>query len=231
LRQLTSLRIVVGEDQALFRAGVVHVLTTAGFEVVAATGDARDLVRKALAHAPDVVVADIQMPPDHGDDGLRAAREIRDARPATAILMLSQFLEDRYAFELLNDRPEGKGYLLKDRLTDSDAFVDAVRRVARGGSAIDAEVVGRLVGQRRGRDPLAVLTSREREVLGLMAQGRSNQGIADDLVVTLSAVERHVTNIFSKLQLPRDGQDHRRVLAVLRYLRSERSAISATSAG
>lgn len=229
MHQLASIRIVVGEDQPLFRAGVVHVLTAAGFDVVATTGNAGDLVRKALAHGPDVVVADIQMPPDHGDDGLRAAREIRDARPATAVLMLSQFLEDRYAVELLDDRPEGKGYLLKDRLADSDSFVEAVRRVARGGSAIDAEVVGRLLGQRRRRDPLDVLTPREREVLSLMAQGKSNQGIADDLIVTVSAVERHVTSIFTRLQLPRDGQEHRRVLAVLRYLRSEGSAVRAAS--
>lgn len=229
LRQPTSIRIVVGEDQPLFRAGVVHVLTTAGFDVVATTGNARDLVRKALAHRPDVVIADIQMPPDHGDDGLRAVREIREARPATAVLMLSHFLEDRYPIQLLDDHPEGKGYLLKDRLTDSDSFVEAVRRVARGGSAIDAEVVGRLLGQRRGRDPLGVLTSREREVLSLMAQGKSNQGIADELIVTVSAVERHVTSIFTRLQLPRDSQDHRRVLAVLRYLRSERTAVGAAS--
>jgi len=205
----------------------VHVLTVAGFEVVAATGDSRDLVRKALAHAPDVVVVDIQMPPGFQDDGLWAAREIRAARPATAVLVLSQFVEDRYAIELLADRPEGTGYLLKDRIADADSFVDAVRRVARGGSVIDAEVVSRLVGRRRDHDPLGSLTSREREVLSLMAQGRSNQGIAEELVVTVSAVERHVTNIFSRLDLSRDAQEHRRVLAVLEYLRAEHSLAAA----
>lgn len=203
------------------------MLTAAGFDVVAATGNAEDLVRKALAHAPDVIVVDIQMPPGFTDDGLRAAREIRAARPATAVLVLSQFLEDRYAIELLDDRPEGKGYLLKDRIADAESFADAVRRVARGGSVIDAEVVGRLVGQRRADDPLDTLTNREREVLGLMAQGRSNQGIADELVVTVSAVERHVTSIFSRLGLPRDTQEHRRVLAVLQYLRAGNSVAAA----
>jgi DNA-binding NarL/FixJ family response regulator len=224
LRQRTPIRVVVGEDQPLFRDGVVHVLTTAGFDVLAAAGDARDLVRKALAHHPDVVVVDIHMPPGFQDDGLRAAREILAARPATAVLVLSQFLEDRYVIDLLDDRPEGKGYLLKDRVADSDSFVEAVRRVARGGSVIDAEVVGRLIGQRPGHGQLGSLTSRERDVLYLMAQGKSNQGIADELVVTVSAVERHVTSIFSRLGLPRDAQDHRRVLAVLRYLHADRSA-------
>ncbi len=209
------IRVVVGEDQPLFRDGVVHVLSTAGFDVLGAAGDARDLVRKALAHHPDVVVVDIHMPPDFRDDGLRAAREILAARPATAVLVLSQFLEDRYVIDLLDDRPEGKGYLLKDRIADSDSFVEAVRRVARGGSVIDAEVVGRLVGQRRGHGQLGSLTSREREVLCLMAEGKSNQGIADELVVTVSAVERHVTSIFVRMGLPRDAQEHRRVLAVL----------------
>jgi DNA-binding NarL/FixJ family response regulator len=224
LDQRAPIRVVVGEDQPLFREGVVHVLTTAGFDVLAAAGDAGDLVRKGLAHHPDVVVVDIQMPPGFRDDGLRAAREILAALPATAILVLSQFLEDRYIIDLLDDRPEGKGYLLKDRIADSDQFVEAVRRVARGGTVIDAEAVGRLVGQRGGRGQIGSLTSREREVLGLMAQGKSNQGIADELVVTVSAVERHVTSIFGRLRLPRDTQEHRRVLAVLQYLRADRSA-------
>jgi DNA-binding NarL/FixJ family response regulator len=227
LRQRAPIRVVVGEDQPLFREGVVHVLTTAGFDVLAAAGDAGDLVRKGLAHHPDVVVVDIQMPPGFRDDGLRAAREILAALPATAVLVLSQFLEDRYIIDLLDDRPEGKGYLLKDRIADSDQFVEAVRRVARGGTVIDAEAVGRLVGQRHGRGQIGSLTSREREVLGLMAQGRSNQGIADELVVTVSAVERHVTSIFVRLRLPRDAQEHRRVLAVLQYLRADRSATEA----
>jgi DNA-binding NarL/FixJ family response regulator len=227
LRQRAPIRVVVGEDQPLYRDGVVHVLTTAGFDVLAAVGDAGDLVRKGLAHHPDVVVADIHMPPGFGDDGLRAAREILAARPATAVLVLSQFLEDRYIIDLLDDRPEGKGYLLKDRIANSDSFVEAVRRVARGGSVIDAEAVGRLVGQRRGRSPLGSLTRREREVLCLMAEGKSNQGIADELVVTVSAVERHVTSIFARMGLARDGHDHRRVLAVLQYLRADRSATGA----
>ena len=209
-------RVVVAEDQPLFREGVVHVLREADFDVVAAAGDARDLVRKARAHSPDVAVIDIQMPPDFDDDGLRAAQEIRATQPSIGVLVLSQFLEDRYPVDLLGDRPEGVGYLLKDRVTDVPCFVDAVRRVARGGSVIDAEVVGRLVSGRGGPDPLDVLTCRERAVLDLMAQGNSNRGIADALVITESAVERHVTSIFSKLGLPHDA--HRRVLAVLEYL-------------
>jgi DNA-binding NarL/FixJ family response regulator len=217
----------VGEDQPLFREGVVHVLTTAGLEVLAAVGDAGDLVRTVLAHHPDVVVVDIHMPPGFRDDGLLAAREILATRPATAVLVLSQFLEDRYVIDLLDDRPEGKGYLLKDRIADSDSFVEAVRRVARGGSVIDAEAVGRLVGQRRGHGQIESLTSREREVLSLMAQGKSNQGIADELVVTVSAVERHVTSIFGRMRLPRDAQEHRRVLAVLQYLRADPPATRA----
>jgi DNA-binding NarL/FixJ family response regulator len=216
--------VVVGEDQPLFRLGIVHVLTTAGLDVLAATGDAEDLVRRALAHHPDLLIVDIHMPPDFQDDGLRAARKVLAVRPATAVLVLSQFLEDRYVTELLDGRPEGKGYLLKDRVADPDSFVEAVRRVARGGSVIDAEVVGRLVGPGGGRGQVGSLTSREREVLCLMAEGKSNQGIADELVVTVSAIERHVTSIFVKLGLPRDAQEHRRVLAVLRYLRSDRSA-------
>jgi DNA-binding NarL/FixJ family response regulator len=225
------IRVVVGEDQPLFRDGVVHVLSAAGLDVVAAAGDARDLVRKARAHHPDVVVVDIHMPPDFQDDGLQAAREIVAAQPATAILVLSQFLEDRYVIDLLGDHPEGKGYLLKDRIVDSDSFVDAVRRVARGGSVIDAEVLGRLMGQLPGHGQLGSLTSRERDVLYLMAQGKSNQGIADVLVVTVSAVERHVTSIFGRMELPRDAQEHRRVLAVLEYLRADRSATRAAPPG
>jgi DNA-binding NarL/FixJ family response regulator len=213
----SPLRVVVGEDQPVFREGVVHVLRQARFDVVATAGDATDLMRKTRAHLPDIVVLDIQMPPDLNDDGLRAANEIRTIEPSIAVLVLSQFLEDRYAIDLLGDRPEGVGYLLKDRLADVESFTDAVRRVARGGSVIDAAVVSRLVDRRR-LDPIDSLTSREREVLELMAEGRSNQGIAELLVVTVSAVERHVTRIFAKLALPPEAQDHRRVLAVLRYL-------------
>jgi DNA-binding NarL/FixJ family response regulator len=216
----SPIRVVVGEDQPVFREGVVHVLEAAGLEVVGAAASADDLARKARAHAPDVVVADIQMPPNLGDDGLRAVREIRTIVPSIAVLVLSQFLEDRYAIELLGDRPEGVGYLLKDRLADVDSFVRAVRRVALGGSVIEPEVVGRLVGRRGAHDPIDDLTCRQREVLRLMAQGKSNHGIAEALVVTVSAVERQVTNIFADLGLPQDAQEHRRVLAVLRYLRT-----------
>lgn len=214
----SPIRVVVGEDQPLFREGVVHVLREAGFDVVAAASDAEDLVRKARAHSPDVAVVDIQMPPNFSDDGLLAAQEIHSGDPAIAVLVLSQFLEDRYAMELLGDRPDGVGYLLKNRVVDIEVFVEAVRRVARGGSVIDAEVVGRLVNLWRKPSPLDGLTSREAEVLGLMAEGKTNQGIADSLVVSVSAVERHVTSIFTKLGLPHERQDHRRVLAVLRYL-------------
>ncbi|MGZ6675088.1 MAG: response regulator transcription factor [Solirubrobacteraceae bacterium] len=213
-----QIRVVVGEDQALFREGLIHVLEASGFDVVAAAGDAPDLVRKARAHVPDIAVVDIQMPPNLGDDGLRAAQEIRAAEPGVGVLILSQFLEDRYLVDLVGDRPEGVGYLLKERVADVEVLADAVRRVARGGSVIDADVVGRLVSRRRRRDPVDDLTDREREVLGLLAQGRSNQGIAEALVITVPAVERHVTRIFAKLGLTHKAEDHLRVLAVLKYL-------------
>jgi DNA-binding NarL/FixJ family response regulator len=214
-----TLRIVVGDDQPLILHGVAYVLSEAGFEVVATAGDAVDLVRKARAHKPDVVVTDIQMPPDGTDDGLRAAKLIREELPDVGVLVLSQFLEARYAIDLVGERADGVGYLLKHRLGDLVTLTDAVRRVARGGSALDADVVQQMVGRRRVDDPLDTLTPKEREVLSLMAEGLSNQGIADRLVVTVAAVERHVTAIFSKLGLPQTGQDHRRVLAVLEYLR------------
>ncbi len=201
------------------REGIVRVLESAGFEVVGVAGDAPELIRKAGGHHPDVVVTDIQMPPDHSDDGLRAAIEIRKRQPNVGVVVLSQFLEDRYALDLVGDRAEGVGYLLKDRLGDLDLFVDAVKRVANGGSALDPEVVQRMVGRRRENSPLDELTPRERQVLGLMAEGRSNVGIAEELIVTVAAVERHVTNIFSKLGLHQAPEDHRRVLAVLEYLR------------
>jgi DNA-binding NarL/FixJ family response regulator len=200
------------------REGLVHALRKGGFDVVAAAADAEDLVRKARAHRLDVVVTDIQMPPDHTDDGLRAAREIRSLKPSVGVLVLTQFLEDRYVLELLGDRPEGVGYLLKDRISELASFIEAVRRVARGGTVLDPLVVDRLVGRRRVHNPVHELTPREHEVLVLLAEGRSNQGIADSLVVTVSAVERHVTNIFEKLGLKPSVVDHRRVLAVLRYL-------------
>jgi DNA-binding NarL/FixJ family response regulator len=212
-------RVLVGEDQPLVREGIVRVLEEAGFEVVAVAGDATDLVRKAGGHHPDVVVTDIQMPPENSDDGLRAAIEIRRRQPEVGVVVLSQYLEDRYALELVGDRADGVGYLLKDRLGDLALFVDAVRRVARGGSALDPEVVQRMVGRRRETGPLDDLTPRERQVIGLMAEGRSNLGIAEELVVTVAAVERHVTSIFSKLGLQQAPEDHRRVLAVLQYLK------------
>jgi DNA-binding NarL/FixJ family response regulator len=212
-------RVLVGEDQPLVREGIVRVLEEAGLDVVGVAGDATDLVRKAGGHHPDVVVTDIQMPPDHTDDGLRAAIEIRRRQPEVGVVVLSQYLEDRYALELVGDRADGVGYLLKDRLGDLALFVDAVRRVARGGSALDPEVVQRMVGRRRDAGPLDELTPRERQVLGLMAEGRSNLGIAEELTVTVAAVERHVTSIFSKLGLQQAPEDHRRVLAVLQYLR------------
>jgi DNA-binding NarL/FixJ family response regulator len=214
-----SLRVVVGEDQPLVRAGVVRALEEAGFEVVAAAGDAADLLRKTRAHKPDVVVTDIQMPPDSTDDGLRAAIEIRTTQPEVGVVVLSQYLEDRYALDLVGERAGGVGYLLKDRVGDLSLFTDAVRRVARGGSALDPEVVQRMVGRRRTSGPLDDLTPREREVMALMAEGRSNQGIADELIVTVAAIERHVTSIFSKLGLRAVPEDHRRVLAVLEFLK------------
>jgi DNA-binding NarL/FixJ family response regulator len=219
MSEAVPIRVVVGEDQPLVREGIVRVLEEAGLEVVGVAGDAEDLVRKAGAHRPDLVITDIQMPPDLTDDGLRAAKQIRSTQPEIGVVVLSQFLEDRYALELVGDRAEGVGYLLKDRVGDLKLFTDALRRVARGGSALDPEVVQRMVGRRREGGPLDELTAREREVLGLMAEGRSNQGIADTLIVTVAAVERHVTSIFSKLGLRQAPEDHRRVLAVLQYLR------------
>ena len=213
------LRVVVGEDQPLVRAGVVRVLEEDGFEVVAVAADAPDLLRKSRAHKPDVVVTDIQMPPDSTDDGLRAAIEIRATQPDVGVLVLSQFLEDRYALDLVGDRAGGVGYLLKDRVGDLTLFTDAVRRVARGGSALDPEVVQRMVGRRRANSPLDELTPRELQVLSLMAEWRSNQGIADELIVTVPAIERHITSIFGKLDLRTVPEDHRRVLAVLEFLK------------
>jgi DNA-binding NarL/FixJ family response regulator len=213
-------RIVVAEDSVLLREGIVRLLEDAGFEVVGQAGDAEDLVRKVSAHKPDVAVVDIRMPPTSTDDGLRAALEIRRRLPGTGVLVLSQYVEEGYALELVGGSAEGTGYLLKDRVADVEGFVDAVRRVAGGGSALDPEVVATLLGRRRRDDPLTELTEREREVLALMAEGRSNQAIAENLVVTERAVEKHVTSIFSKLDLAPAPEDHRRVLAVLTFLRS-----------
>jgi DNA-binding NarL/FixJ family response regulator len=217
------LRVVVGEDQPLVRAGIVRALEEEeGFEVVAVAADAPELLRKTRAHKPDVVVTDIQMPPDLTDDGLRAAIEIRATQPEVGVVVLSQFLEERYAIDLVGERADGVGYLLKHRVGDLTLFTDAVRRVGRGGSALDPEVVQRMVGRWRTSTPLDELTPREREVLTLMAEGRSNQGIADQFVVTVAAVERHVTSIFSKLDLRVVPEDHRRVLAVLKFLDRDR---------
>jgi len=213
-------RVVVAEDSVLLREGIVSVLADAGFEVVGQAGDAEDLLRKVRAHQPDVAVVDIRMPPTNTDDGLRAARAIREELPATGVLVLSQYAEEGYALDLVADSAEGVGYLLKDRVADVERFIDAVRRVGQGGSALDPDVVSLLLGRRRRDDPLEGLTAREREVLELMAEGRSNRAICEQLVITERAVEKHVTNIFSKLDLQAAVEDHRRVLAVLTFLRA-----------
>jgi DNA-binding NarL/FixJ family response regulator len=212
--------VIVAEDSVLLREGIVRLLGENGFEVVGQAGDAEDLVRKVGAHKPEVAVVDIRMPPTNTDDGLRAALEIRERFPRTGVLVLSAYVEEAYALELVSESAAGLGYMLKDRVADVDGFVDAVRRVGDGGSALDPEVVARLLGRKRRDDPLADLTPREREVLELMAQGRSNGAIAASLVVTERAVEKHVTSIFGKLGLTPAAEDHRRVLAVLTYMRS-----------
>jgi len=212
------MRVVVADDSVLLREGVVRLLQEAGFDVVAQAGDAEDLLRKVGAHKPDVAVVDVRMPPTQTDEGLRAAAEIRRSRPDTGVLVLSQVVEAGAALELFAGGADGLGYLLKDRVGDIDGFTDAVRRVAEGGSALDPEVVSLLLGRRRREDPLGVLTPREREVLEAMAEGRSNHAIAEKLVVTERAVEKHVTSIFGKLGLTPAPEDHRRVLAVLRFL-------------
>ena len=214
------MRVVVADDSVLLREGVVRILAEAGFDVVGQAGNADELMLKVRSYSPDVAVVDIRMPPTHTDEGLQAAQEIREKHPGVGVLVLSQYIEPAYAMELLADSAEGVGYLLKDRVSDVHEFADAVRRVADGGSALDPTIVSQLVGRRRGDDPLGGLTAREREVLGLMAEGRSNQGIAERLVITERAVEKHVTSIFSKLRLPAATADHRRVLAVLAYLRN-----------
>jgi DNA-binding NarL/FixJ family response regulator len=211
-------RVVVADDSTLLREGVVRLLQEAGMEVVGQAGDGEELLRKVRAHKPEVAVVDVRMPPTHTDEGLRAAREIRAELPEVSVLVLSQYVEVAYARELLAESAEGLGYLLKDRVTDIDAFADAVRRVGSGGSALDPEVVSQMLGRQRRDDPLEELTPREREVLTLMAEGRSNAAIAEELVVTDRAVEKHVTGIFGKLGLAASSEDHRRVLAVLRFL-------------
>jgi DNA-binding NarL/FixJ family response regulator len=217
------LRVVIGEDDVLLREGIVRILTEAGFDVVAQAGDADDLLRRALAHRPDVAICDVQMPPEGRDDGLRAALELRRRRPETGILVLSQFYEEQYALDLIGDRAEGVGYLLKERVGDVAAFIDSVRRVAAGGSALDPEVVARMLGRRRADGPLDSLSPRERDVLAAMAEGKSNHGIAEALVITDAAVEKHVTSIFRKLHLDRSATEHKRVHAVLTYLRGARA--------
>ncbi|SFI91135.1 two component transcriptional regulator, LuxR family [Amycolatopsis sacchari] len=213
-----EIRVVVGEDQALVREGVVRMLERAGCTVVAAVGTATELVHEARQHKPDVVITDIRMPPRFDEAGLRAAIEIRSTEPGIGVIVLSQYLDDAYAMDLVGDRAEGVGYLLKEKVASPDLLIDAVRRVADGGSALDPDVIARLVGRKRAGGPLDTLTQREREVLALMAEGHSNSGIAAKLVVTVPAVERHVTGIFSKLGLTDAATGHRRVLAVLRYL-------------
>ena len=217
---MQPLRVLVAEDQALLRAGLIGILQNDGIDVVAQAADAEDLMRKARAHKPDVVVTDVQMPPDHTDDGLRAAVQIRKELPDTAVLVLSQYLEESYALALVGDDAAGVGYLLKDRVGDVATFLESVRRVAAGGSALDPRVVASMLGRRRKDDPLDRLSPRERDVLEQMAQGLSNQGIGQALHVTPAAVEKHVTQIFSKLELGDAPTAHRRVLAVLKVLRA-----------
>jgi len=212
-------RVVIADDSVLLREGVASLLEDAGFEVVGQAGDPDDLLLKVRSYEPDVAIVDIRMPPTNTDEGLRAAQTIRERHPGVGVLVLSQYVESGYALELLQGSAEGVGYLLKDRVSDVKEFAAAVKRVGEGGSALDPEVVSRLVGRRRDDDPMSQLTPREREVLELMAEGRSNQGIAERLVVTERAVEKHVTSILQKLRLPAAADDHRRVLAVLTYLR------------
>ena len=214
------MRVVVADDSVLLREGVVRLLEEEGFEVVGQAGDADELMRKVAAHEPDVAVVDIRMPPNNTDDGLKAAREIGRRHPDTGVLVLSQYVDHTYALDLVAEATGGVGYLVKDRVADVGRFADAVRRVAEGGSALDPQVLSRLVRRRRHGDPLAGLTAREREVLELVAEGRSNHAIARKLVITERAVEKHVTRIFAKLELEPAPGDHRSVLAVLAYLRS-----------
>jgi DNA-binding NarL/FixJ family response regulator len=213
-------RVVIAEDSVLLRDGLERLLRENGLDVVGSSGTAEGLLLKVRSTAPDVAIVDIRLPPTHNDEGMRAALEIRESHPTVGVLVLSQYVELGLAMKLLADSAEGVGYLLKDRISDVTDFVAAVRRVAGGGSAIDPMIVSTLLAKRRSDDPLAELTPREREVLELMAEGRSNQGIAEKLVISLRAVEKYVSSIFGKLGLPSSGSDSRRVLAVLLYLRS-----------
>ena len=214
------MRVAIAEDSVLLREGLARLLGEAGLEVVGQCGSADELMLKVNSYDLDVVIVDIRLPPTHTDEGLRAALEIREKHPDVGVLVLSQYVEVGLAMRLLADSAERTGYLLKDRITEVDEFVDAVRRVAAGGSALDPIIVSTMLSRRRSDDPLAELTPREREVLELMATGSSNQGIADKLVITQRAVEKYVSSIFSKLGLPSTGSESRRVLAVLLFLSS-----------
>jgi DNA-binding NarL/FixJ family response regulator len=213
-------RVVVAEDSVLFREGLVRLLEEAGVEVAAQARDAQELRTSVEREQPDVAIVDVRMPPTHTDEGTKVAKELKNERPELGVLVLSQIVESVHALDLFSDHPEGFGYLLKDRVLNVDEFLEAVRRVADGGTVIDPEVVGQLMGRRRERDPLEELTPREREVLGLMAEGLSNRGICDRLVLSPKTIETHVNSIFMKLNLPPAPDDHRRVLAVLTFLRS-----------
>ena len=215
------LRVVLAEDSVLLREGLLRLLGDNGFDVVDAVGDAEAFLRSVEEHRPDLVVVDVRMPPTFTDEGVRAALVVRQQYPDVAVLVLSQYVEENYATELVAARSRGVGYLLKDRVADVREFVEALRRVAAGGTALDPEVVTQLLSRSRRRDPLERLTPRESEVLGLMAEGRSNAGIAETLVLTVGAVEKHIASIFSKLRLATSGSDHRRVLAVLAYLQEQ----------
>ena len=216
------MRVVIAEDNALLRDGVALVLADSGIDVVAAVGDAVELTAAVAEHRPDLAVIDVRMPPTHTDEGIRAALRIRAEHPGTAVLVFSQWVETGYARQLLADHPAGTGYLLKDRVVGTEQFVDAVRRVASGGTALDPEVVRQLFAAPAVDAGIARLTAREREILGRLAEGRSNQAIADELHLALRSVEKHITAIFTKLDLPADTADHRRVLAVLRFLDAAR---------
>jgi DNA-binding NarL/FixJ family response regulator len=215
------MRVIVADDSVILREGLVRLLTEAGFEVVAQAADAAELLAQVDEHRPDVAIVDIRMPPTHTDEGLRAALELRAGHPGLGVLVLSQYVRPSYAFELLGEGTEGIGYLLKDRVSDLGELADAVRRVGEGGSVLDSSVVEQLVRRRRmGNDPVEELTERELEVLGLMAEGRSNRAVAERLFITEHTVEKHVQNIFAKLRIPSTTDDHRRVLAVLTFLNS-----------
>jgi DNA-binding NarL/FixJ family response regulator len=215
------MRVLVADDSVLLREGVVRLLEEAGFEVVAQAGDAEDLLRKTRAHKPDVAVVDVRMPPTNTDDGLRAALEIRAELPQTGVLVLSQYVEEAYALELVSGSAEGVGYLLKDRVADVERFTDSVRRVGEGGSALDPEVVAHMLDRRRPGGSLDRLSARERDVLAEMAQGKANAAIATTLGIGEHTLQRQIGSIFAKLELPATGEEHRRVLAVLAYLREQ----------